>query len=78
MIRSYFGVFGDIAGMWVKLSMECVTPGVTLCGELSLSMADKNKEATASKAKVLTDWSQKAQASVKSIAGEVSSINASC
>ncbi|TVY67615.1 hypothetical protein Focb16_v002486 [Fusarium oxysporum f. sp. cubense] len=68
-LRSYFGVFGDIAKMWVTLSKENVVPGLKMCDELSVTANEKDPGDMAAKLKKLSQWSQEASGRVKTIAG---------
>ncbi|KAL5589346.1 hypothetical protein FOVSG1_011213 [Fusarium oxysporum f. sp. vasinfectum] len=68
-LRSYFGVFGDIAKMWVTLSKENVLPGLKMCDELSVTANEQDPGAMAGKVKKLSQWSQEASGRVKTIAG---------
>jgi hypothetical protein len=72
-IRAYFGLFGDIASMWVKVSVDSIMPGLKLCDELSVGEDGTPNDLDTMKAKAaaLESWSQDAQDRVKSIAKEV-------
>ncbi|KAF4949191.1 hypothetical protein FGADI_9048 [Fusarium gaditjirri] len=69
-LRSYFGVFGDIAKMWVTLSKENVLPGLMMCDELAVTADEKDPGAMAAKSKKLSQWSREASGRVKTISGD--------
>jgi hypothetical protein len=70
-IRAYFGVFGDIARLWVKLSQANIFPGLKLCDELSVTAQDPILMRR--KVVQLEAWSQEASSRIEQIAREVSS-----
>ncbi|KAI1855398.1 hypothetical protein JX266_000263 [Neoarthrinium moseri] len=69
-LRSYFGVFGDIAKMWVTLSKDNVLPGLRMCDELSVTSDEKDPGIMQKKIHVLTQWSSDATNRVQQIAVE--------
>ncbi|KAI1869369.1 hypothetical protein JX265_006459 [Neoarthrinium moseri] len=69
-LRSYFGVFGDIAKMWVTLSKDNVLPGLRMCDELSVTSDEKDPGIMQKKIHVLTQWSSDATTRVQQIAVE--------
>ena len=71
-LRTYFSVFGDIAKMWIQLSIENIQPGMRLCDELSVMSQDSRE--IVGKMRTLGDWSKRASANIQRIAGEVSLI----
>ena len=69
-LRSYFGVFSDIAKMWNELSKHHIMPGLKMCDELAVT-ADEDSGQMIKKVKVLEEWAQKASDAVAKIAREV-------
>ncbi|CZT44825.1 uncharacterized protein RSE6_05064 [Rhynchosporium secalis] len=69
-IRSYFGVFGDIASMWCELSMSSIMPGLKLCDEISVTADEKDPGQMRKKVKNLEAWSKDASARVYKLAHE--------
>ncbi|KAJ4380921.1 hypothetical protein N0V85_008717 [Neurospora sp. IMI 360204] len=70
-MRAYFGVFGDIAKMWVQLSKDSIMPGLRMCDELSVTVDDKDGAAQMRrKIADLNQWSTDAVDRVKKIAQE--------
>jgi hypothetical protein len=67
-IRSYFSAYGDVAGMWVKLSTENIIEGMDLLADV---FAAAHEGDSAAKARELEDWSGRAQANIAKIAREV-------
>lgn len=55
-LRAYFGVFGDIAKMWVQLSRDSIMPGLKMCDELSVTV--DNKDGSAEMRKKIADLNQ--------------------
>ncbi|KAI8623310.1 hypothetical protein F5Y19DRAFT_458989 [Xylariaceae sp. FL1651] len=70
IVRSYFGVFGDIAKMWIQLSAESVMPGLRLCDELSVTMDQTDSSSMKRKVMELEKWSVEASARVSKLASE--------
>ncbi|KAL7619532.1 hypothetical protein AAE478_010072 [Parahypoxylon ruwenzoriense] len=70
IVRSYFGVFGDIAKMWNQLSAESVMPGLRLCDELSVTTSDNDVDTMKRKVMELEKWSTEASAHVSKLASE--------
>ncbi|KAL2163035.1 hypothetical protein VTH06DRAFT_6871 [Thermothelomyces fergusii] len=70
-IRAYFGVFHDIASMWVDLSQDYIMPGVNMVEQLGLHDGNgKDKsDADALRAKVarLEKWSHDSMKSIHDI-----------
>ena len=73
-IRSYFGVFADIAKMWITLSTEYIMPGLQMVDECAES-AGTSGEAAANALKDtvqrLQGWSATASKAVSDLAAKV-------
>ncbi|GAB1312821.1 hypothetical protein MFIFM68171_03031 [Madurella fahalii] len=69
-IRAYFGVFGDIATMWMRLSNDNVMTGLSIGDDMVLNRGNMN--ALQAKAAKLQQWSTGAQETVRYIAERVS------
>lgn len=70
-MRAYFGVFGDIAKMWVQLSKDSIMPGLSLCDDLANTADDKDASAQMKKKIVeLNKWATEAVERVQRIAQE--------
>ncbi|KAK1777277.1 hypothetical protein QBC45DRAFT_417155 [Copromyces sp. CBS 386.78] len=70
-MRAYFGVFGDIAKMWVQLSKDSIMPGLNMCDELSVTVDDKDGAAQMRKKIAdLNKWATDAIDRVQKIAEE--------
>lgn len=72
-IRSYFGVFSDIANMWIKLSNDNIMPGLRICDQCASSLSDDPNAAQTLKKLVdgLNVWAAKASQNVATLAGDV-------
>jgi hypothetical protein len=68
-LRSYFGVFGDIARMWVQLSKDNIFPGLKMCDELSVTSEDPAQMKR--KVAELDMWSRDAAQRISQLAREV-------
>ncbi|KAK7225016.1 hypothetical protein V2G26_013019 [Clonostachys chloroleuca] len=71
-IRSYFGVFSDIANMWIKLSNDNIMPGLRICDQCASSLSDDPNAAQTLKKLVdgLNVWAAKASQNVATLAGD--------
>lgn len=70
-MRAYFGVFGDIAKMWVQLSKDSIMPGLRMCDELSVTVDDKDASAQMKKKIAdLNNWANDAVDRVQKISQE--------
>ena len=58
MIRSHFSVFGDIAQIWVRFSIENIKPGLTLMDDLSTMEKDLAKRQAG--VRILQQWADQA------------------
>ncbi|KAL2061472.1 hypothetical protein VTL71DRAFT_6849 [Oculimacula yallundae] len=67
-IRSYFGVFGDIASMWCELSIMTIMPGLRLCDELSAIGGENNSGRMKKQVANLEKWSREASDRVYKLA----------
>ncbi|KAK3505269.1 hypothetical protein B0T13DRAFT_485904 [Neurospora crassa] len=68
-MRAYFGVFGDIAKMWVQLSKDSIMPGLKMCDELSVTLDDQDASAQMKKKiAVLNQWATDAVDQVQKLA----------
>ncbi|KAK6499956.1 hypothetical protein TWF481_010312 [Arthrobotrys musiformis] len=72
-IRAYFNVFGQVATMWVDLSNDHISPGITLTenlGQIASSNDTKVKDTISQKANLLQQWAEGAKAAVAKKARE--------
>ncbi|KAJ6261693.1 hypothetical protein Dda_2491 [Drechslerella dactyloides] len=78
-IMGYYGLFGDIATMWVGLSRDHLSPGIDMATELSKLAGPPDlshpvthdaQQAIADKNKVLNEWTTRATDAVQKIVGD--------
>ena len=69
-MRAYFGVIGDVAGMWEQLSESNVLPGLRIVDDMCFTQGDL--ESTRDRAARLHQWAKYAQQDVKRNKTEVS------
>jgi hypothetical protein len=75
LIRAYFGVFADIALMWVTVAQNSITPGLEVCEQLNnLTLTE---EEMVNKQNQLSEWADKAKENVKKVAKDVSAVSLS-
>ena len=67
-IRSHFSVFGDIASMWVHLSIDNIRPGLEFLDKLTITEKDLSKRQAI--VRDLQAWADEAIGNVKKIADD--------
>ena len=56
IIRSYVSLFGGIAEMYARLSMDCIFPGLRMCDELSMLSGNRDSDSMKRRVEALNRW----------------------